>query len=107
MNAPCVGDAIVPRRLYRDAGKDNGEDRCDPEDNHYEADHINRVSKDTVWENPNVGRHDGEFGEGYGGRVREIATIEGFGDSANIVREVGEVGGEIPDVLSKAVALTY
>ena len=67
MNAPCVGDAIVPRRLYRDAGKDNGEDRCDPEDNHYEADHINRVSKVTLWENANVGRYDGEFSEGYGG----------------------------------------
>jgi hypothetical protein len=100
MNAPRVGDAVVPRCLYWHAGKDNGEDGRDPEDNHDEADHINRVSKDTVWENPNVGRHDGEFGEGYGGRVREIATIEGFGDSANIVREVGEVGGEIPDVFS-------
>lgn len=64
MDASRILDRIIPGGLHRYAGEDNGEDGSDPEDNHYEADHVDRASKETIWEDSYVGGHDGELGEG-------------------------------------------
>ncbi len=100
-------DAVIPRCLHRHACEDNGEDGRDPEHSDHYSDAVDQVSQEPVWEDPDVGCHDGEFGEGYRGRVCEVAAIERFGDATYVVWEVEEVGTQVPDVLSEAEAFAY
>jgi hypothetical protein len=107
VDTPRVRDGVIPRRLDRYASEDNGKDGSDPKHNHDCPDDINQISEEPVWEDSNISCHNGEFGEGNGGRVREVAAIKGFGDPAYIVWEIEEVRAQVPDVLSEAEVQSY
>ena len=107
MNALCVFDGVIPCCFDWYACEDDAEDGCDPENNDHDSNPEYTVSQWTVREYPDIGGDDGEFGKGYGGRVCEVGTVEGFGDRTNIRGNIEEVRAQIPDVFSEAKTSSY
>lgn len=100
-------DGVIPRCVDRHAGKYNGEDRADP-DTQDECDCQHNFAKHSLRDKDSeIGRHDGEFGEGYGCRVGEITSIECFCDSTRCCGELCKDRREVPDVFAETKAVAY
>ena len=97
-----VLDCVCPSRFDRYASEDNGKNRADPETQDDDYSGQDDLAEDSLGKkDAKVGRHDGEFGEGYGRGIGKITSVESFGDSTCCSWKFSKDWREIPKVFAE------